>query len=166
VTARFDLENLSELVREMGNTATHQMRLNLGCGIRYIDKGVGDEPYHVSVCVPRFVGYRRNCVCRVSSCRRSQRSQRTILHIFSARRAIGDRRIADRGSRTTSRRRSASCEPRSCPSLRRIRGVNDEELSPGLVAMATPIYQERREVVAVLNMAAYTSMISIEEMDD
>jgi DNA-binding IclR family transcriptional regulator len=32
--------------------------------------------------------------------------------------------------------------------------------------MATPIYQERREVIAALNMAAHTSMLSIEEMTD
>ncbi len=44
--------------------------------------------------------------------------------------------------------------------------VNDEELSQGLISMAAPIYQERRDVVAALNMAAHTSMISIEEMVD
>jgi IclR family pca regulon transcriptional regulator len=44
--------------------------------------------------------------------------------------------------------------------------VNDEELSQGLISMATPIYQERHEVTAALNMAAHTSMISIEEMID
>jgi IclR family transcriptional regulator, pca regulon regulatory protein len=44
--------------------------------------------------------------------------------------------------------------------------VNDEELSQGLISMATPIYQERREVAAALNMAAHVSMISIEEMID
>jgi IclR family pca regulon transcriptional regulator len=44
--------------------------------------------------------------------------------------------------------------------------VNDEELSQGLISMATPIYQERREVTAALNMAAHISMISIEEMID
>jgi IclR family pca regulon transcriptional regulator len=44
--------------------------------------------------------------------------------------------------------------------------VNHEELSHGLISMAVPIYQEHREVVAALNMAAHTSMISIEEMVD
>jgi len=44
--------------------------------------------------------------------------------------------------------------------------VNDEELSEGLISMAVPIYQEDREVVAALNMAAHTSMVSIEDMVD
>jgi IclR family transcriptional regulator, pca regulon regulatory protein len=44
--------------------------------------------------------------------------------------------------------------------------VNDEELSQGLISMAAPIYQEDREVVAALNMAAHTSMVSIEDMVD
>jgi IclR family transcriptional regulator, pca regulon regulatory protein len=44
--------------------------------------------------------------------------------------------------------------------------VNDEELSRDLISMATPVYQESREVAAALNMAAHTSMISVEEMID
>jgi DNA-binding IclR family transcriptional regulator len=44
--------------------------------------------------------------------------------------------------------------------------VNDEEYAPGLVSLACPIRCESREVVAALNLAAHTSMISVEEMAD
>jgi len=42
--------------------------------------------------------------------------------------------------------------------------VNDEELVSGLVSIACPIRCESREVVAALNLAAHTSMISVDEM--
>jgi IclR family transcriptional regulator, pca regulon regulatory protein len=42
--------------------------------------------------------------------------------------------------------------------------VNDEELMAGLVSIACPIRCENRETVAALNLAAHTSMISVEEM--
>jgi IclR family pca regulon transcriptional regulator len=44
--------------------------------------------------------------------------------------------------------------------------VNDEELLSGLVSIACPIRCESREVVAALNLAVHTSMISVEEMAD
>jgi IclR family transcriptional regulator, pca regulon regulatory protein len=44
--------------------------------------------------------------------------------------------------------------------------VNDEELSVGLVSIATPIRSESRETVGALNMAAHTSMISMAELVD
>ncbi len=44
--------------------------------------------------------------------------------------------------------------------------VNDEEYALGLVSIACPIRSEDREVVAALNLAAHTSMISLEEMAD
>jgi IclR family transcriptional regulator, pca regulon regulatory protein len=44
--------------------------------------------------------------------------------------------------------------------------VNDEELADGLVSIAVPLCTESREVVAAINLAAHTSMISLEEMVD
>ena len=44
--------------------------------------------------------------------------------------------------------------------------VNDEELAEGLVSIAAPLRTESREVVAAINLAAHTSMISLEEMVD
>jgi IclR family transcriptional regulator, pca regulon regulatory protein len=44
--------------------------------------------------------------------------------------------------------------------------VNDEELAEGLVSIAAPLRNESREVVAAVNLAAHTSMISLEEMVD
>jgi IclR family pca regulon transcriptional regulator len=44
--------------------------------------------------------------------------------------------------------------------------VNDEELVVGLYAIATPVRNDAREVVAALNLAADASMISLSELVD
>ena len=44
--------------------------------------------------------------------------------------------------------------------------VNDEELAAELYAIATPVRNEAREVVAAINLAGPNSMISLEEMVD
>jgi len=44
--------------------------------------------------------------------------------------------------------------------------VNDEELAPGLIAMAAPVRSEGREVAAAVNLAAHTDMIRLEELID
>ena len=44
--------------------------------------------------------------------------------------------------------------------------VNDEELAVGLYAIATPVRNDAREVVAALNLAADASMISLSELVD
>jgi IclR family transcriptional regulator, pca regulon regulatory protein len=44
--------------------------------------------------------------------------------------------------------------------------VDDEELAPGLYAIAAPVRNEAREVVAAVDLAAHGSMISLEELVD
>ena len=44
--------------------------------------------------------------------------------------------------------------------------VNDEELVPELHSIAAPVRNEAREVVAAVNLAAHTSMISLSELVD
>jgi IclR family pca regulon transcriptional regulator len=44
--------------------------------------------------------------------------------------------------------------------------VNDQELAPELHSISAPVRNEAREVVAAVNMAAHTSMISLEELVD
>jgi IclR family pca regulon transcriptional regulator len=44
--------------------------------------------------------------------------------------------------------------------------VNDEELAVGLYAIAAPVRNEAREVVAAVSLSAHSSMISLEEMVD
>ena len=44
--------------------------------------------------------------------------------------------------------------------------VNDEELAPELHSIAAPVRNESREVVAAVNIAAHSSMISLEELVD
>ena len=42
--------------------------------------------------------------------------------------------------------------------------INDEELAPGLIAIAAPVRCESHEVVAAINLAANKTMISIEQL--
>jgi len=44
--------------------------------------------------------------------------------------------------------------------------VNDQELASGLVSIACPLRCESQEVVAAINLAAHTSMISVEDLVD
>jgi IclR family pca regulon transcriptional regulator len=44
--------------------------------------------------------------------------------------------------------------------------VNNEELAPELHSIAAPVRNEAREVVAAVNLAAHTSMISLSELVD
>jgi IclR family pca regulon transcriptional regulator len=44
--------------------------------------------------------------------------------------------------------------------------VNDEELASGLFAIAAPVRNEARDVVAAVGLSAHSSMISLEEMVD
>jgi IclR family transcriptional regulator, pca regulon regulatory protein len=44
--------------------------------------------------------------------------------------------------------------------------VNDEELAPELHSISAPVRNESREVVAAVNMAAHSSMISLKELVD
>jgi IclR family transcriptional regulator, pca regulon regulatory protein len=44
--------------------------------------------------------------------------------------------------------------------------VNDQELAPELHAIAAPVRDEAREVVAAVNLSAHSSMISLEEFVD
>jgi IclR family pca regulon transcriptional regulator len=44
--------------------------------------------------------------------------------------------------------------------------ISDEELAPGLVAIAVPVHDESREVVAAVNLAAHTSMITLVDLVD
>jgi IclR family pca regulon transcriptional regulator len=44
--------------------------------------------------------------------------------------------------------------------------VNDQELAPGLLSVAVPVRNEVSEVVAAVNIAAHSSMISLEQLVD
>jgi IclR family pca regulon transcriptional regulator len=44
--------------------------------------------------------------------------------------------------------------------------VDDQELAPELYAIAAPVRNEARDVVAAVNLAAHSSMISLEELVD
>jgi IclR family transcriptional regulator, pca regulon regulatory protein len=42
--------------------------------------------------------------------------------------------------------------------------VNDEELAPGLHSISAPVRNDTKEVIAAANMAAHSSMISLDEL--
>ena len=77
-------------------------------------------------------------------------------------RLIAEMTLAKRGPNTITSKKALRAE------LVQVRdnaiAVNDEELAPGLIAVAAPVRNESGEVPAALNIAAHTSMISLEEL--
>jgi IclR family pca regulon transcriptional regulator len=78
--------------------------------------------------------------------------------------AVGSLTLAKRGPNTITSKKALLTE------LGQIReegfAVNDQELAEGLHSIAVPIRSESGEVIAALNLAAHTSMISLTEMVD
>ena len=66
-------------------------------------------------------------------------------------------------TRSPARRR---CVRSSSRSMRPGFAVNDQELAAELYSIAAPVRNEAREVVAAVNLAAHSSMISLEELVD
>jgi IclR family pca regulon transcriptional regulator len=77
---------------------------------------------------------------------------------------LGSMKLAKRGPNTITSKKALRDE------LDEVReegfAVNDEELAPNLYAIAAPVRNEGREVVAAVNVAAHSSVISLEEMVD
>jgi IclR family pca regulon transcriptional regulator len=75
---------------------------------------------------------------------------------------LGDMKLAKRGPNTITSKKNLRSE------LEHVReesfAVNDEELAPGLQSIAAPVRSDTREVIAAVNMAAHSSMISLEEL--
>ncbi len=75
---------------------------------------------------------------------------------------LGEMKLAKRGPNTITSKKGLRSE------LEHVReesfAVNDEELVPGLHSISAPVRAESREVVAAVNMAAHSSMISLEEL--
>jgi IclR family pca regulon transcriptional regulator len=77
---------------------------------------------------------------------------------------LGEIKPAKRGPNTITAKRALRDE------LEQIRdagfAVNDQELAKGLIAIAAPVRNEAREVVAAVNLAASSSSIALEELVD
>jgi IclR family transcriptional regulator, pca regulon regulatory protein len=77
---------------------------------------------------------------------------------------VAEMKLAKRGPNTITSKKELLAE------LDEIRSedfaVNDEELAPELHSIAVPVRNEAREVVAAVNLAAHTSMISLAELVD
>jgi IclR family pca regulon transcriptional regulator len=75
---------------------------------------------------------------------------------------LADIKLAKRGPNTITSKKGLRSE------LEHVReesfAVNDEELASGLHSISAPVRSESREVVAAVNMAAHSSMISLEEL--
>jgi len=75
---------------------------------------------------------------------------------------LSDIKLAKRGPNTITSKKGLRSE------LEHVRAesfaVNDEELAPGLHSISAPVRSESREVIAAVNMAAHSSMISLEDL--
>ncbi len=76
---------------------------------------------------------------------------------------IGETELVVRGPNSVTSKKALCIELEQV--LENGMAANDEELVPGLVSMACPILRNNREVVAAVNLAAHTSMISLEDME-
>ncbi len=80
------------------------------------------------------------------------------------RNVLAEMTLSKRGPNTITSKKSLRSE------LEQVReesfAVNDEELASGLHSISAPVRSESREVVAAVNMAAHSSMISLEELVD
>lgn len=78
------------------------------------------------------------------------------------REVIGQMTLAKRGPHTITSKRALQVE------LERViddgLAVDDEEYASGLVAIAAPVHDEKREVAAAINLVAHTSMIMLEDL--
>jgi IclR family transcriptional regulator, pca regulon regulatory protein len=77
---------------------------------------------------------------------------------------LAEMKLSKRGPNTITSKKSLRDE------LEHVReesfAVNDQELASGLHSISAPVRSESREVVAAVNMAAHSSMISLEELVD
>ncbi|HXC45408.1 MAG TPA: IclR family transcriptional regulator [Solirubrobacteraceae bacterium] len=75
---------------------------------------------------------------------------------------IADIKLAKRGPNTITSKKNLRSE------LEHVReesfAVNDEELAPGLHSIAAPVRNDTRDVIAAVNIAAHSSMISLQEL--
>ena len=75
-----------------------------------------------------------------------------------------------RSSRANAARTRSPPRRRCGTELEKVRdagfAVDDEELAAGLYAIAAPVRNEGRDVVAAVNLAAHSSMIALEELVD
>ena len=78
---------------------------------------------------------------------------------------IAQMKLAKQRARTRSRARKR-CARSSTRSSEAGFAVNDQELAADLYAIAAPVRNEARDVVAAVNLAAHSSMISLEELVD
>ncbi len=77
---------------------------------------------------------------------------------------IAELKLSKRGPNTITSKRLLRSE------LEQVRqesfAINDQELAPGLSSISAPVRSDAGEVIAAVNMAAHTSMISLEELVD
>jgi IclR family transcriptional regulator, pca regulon regulatory protein len=77
---------------------------------------------------------------------------------------LGEIKPSKRGPHTITSKKGLRAE------LEKVRdagfAVDDEELAAGLYAIAAPVRNEGRDVVAAVNLAAHSSMIALEELTD
>jgi IclR family transcriptional regulator, pca regulon regulatory protein len=131
-----------------------------GTEIRYIDRvrGLRNEQLETDLDLHR--GSKRPAYCTAMG-------KLLLAHLPEEQRR---ERIADMGTLTKRAPNTITGKRALSTELERVRAegvaVNDEESEPGLIAIARPVRDEAREVVAAIGMAASTSAISLDQLVD
>ncbi len=130
-----------------------------GPEILYVDRARSLRPGQGKIDLNLRVGSRLPAYC-------TSMGKVLLAHLpaFEQRELVGTMALAHQGPNSITSKKALYIELGQV--LEDGMAVNDEELAEGLVSIAVPLRTESREVVAAINMAAHTLMISLEEMVD
>jgi IclR family pca regulon transcriptional regulator len=154
-------EHAHEYLEELRQRTSYTASLSVleGADIMYVDRVRGFRREQGKIDLGLGPGSRLPAYCTVMG-------KLLLAHLPEDEqgRLIADMRLAKRGPNTITSKKELLAE------LEEIRGedfaVNDEELAAELYAIAAPVRNEGREVVAAVSLSAHTSMISLSELVD
>jgi IclR family transcriptional regulator, pca regulon regulatory protein len=146
---------LEELRRRTGYTTS--LAVIDGPEILYLDRVPGTRRGQREVDLGLAIGSRLPIYCTAMG-----KLMLAYLYDEAQRALIDELKLSKRGPNTIGSKKALKTE------LATIReaglAINDEELAPGLIAIAAPVRCESREVVAVINLAANKTIIGIEQL--
>ena len=155
------LEISAPYLRQLSDETQHTVNLAIldGTEVVYIERCRTTRPGQQDIDLNLHVGARLPAYCTAMG-----KLLLAYLPDRERRELMTDIRLERRAPGTITNRRLLAIE------FERIReegyAVNDQELTPGLHSIAAPIRSDSREVVAATNMAAHSSMISLQDLID
>jgi IclR family pca regulon transcriptional regulator len=148
-------------LEELRQRTTYTVSLAVldGPEILYVDRARSLRPGQAKIDLGLRPGSRMPAYC-------TSMGKVLLAHLpaFEQRELIGTMTLARRGPNSIMSKKALHAELEYV--LEEGMAVNDEELAAGLVSIAAPLRTESHEVVAAINLAAHTLMISLEEMID